>query len=281
MLTQAIEKDGTSWLGLAGRVCVVTGAGSGIGAETARQLAVAGARVAVIDRNGDAAALVAAEINRAGGRAIAIEADVSQSQAIVAAAEQVQKDLGACEVLINNAALVGYAGPLLTVDTVQWNQGLAVNLTGALVCAQVFTAQMIAAGNGGTIVNVASICGHLPLPHGGAYSVSKSGLMMLTRMLALELAEHRIRCNSVSPGYVRTPATAAAYSEAVIAEGRRRMIPSGRIGEPEDLANVIMFAASDRAAYLNGEDILVDGGVHHALLAIIPKQASPMPSTGR
>jgi NAD(P)-dependent dehydrogenase (short-subunit alcohol dehydrogenase family) len=150
-----------------------------------------------------------------------------------------------------------------------------VNLTGSLICAQEFGKQMVAAG-GGSIVNVTSICGHLPLPGGGAYSVAKAGLIMLTRMLALELAPHGIRCNSVSPGLVRTPATEAAYRDVESAEARTRMVPSGRIAEPADLANAIVFLASERAAYINGEDVLVDGALSKTLMSCIPKPAKPV-----
>jgi NAD(P)-dependent dehydrogenase (short-subunit alcohol dehydrogenase family) len=273
-----MQPDSPDWLDLADRVCVVTGAGSGIGAETARQLAAVGARVAALDRDAEAAAAVAREIVRSGGRAIAVAADVTQPDAIAAAAAQVHEAFGACRVLVNNAALVGYAGPLITADLAQWNQTLAVNLTGALICTQAFAAQMIAAGAGGAIVNVASICGHTPLPRGGAYSVGKSGLMMLTRMLALELSEHRIRCNSVSPGLVRTPATEAAYGDPEVASARARMVPAERVADPLDLANVIAFVASDRAGYLNGQDILVDGALNQTMMNLVPRPSRPMPA---
>lgn len=265
-----------AWLGLAGKVCVITGAARGIGAETARQLAAAGARVALLDRDGAVAADVAAEINVHGGVAISLEVDVTHVPGIAAAALQVQERLGPCQVLVNNAALVGYAGPLMDADLDQWNKMLAVNLTGALVCAKAFAAQMQAAGHGGSIVNVTSICGHFPLPQGGAYSVGKSGLMMMTRLMALELAAHGIRCNSVSPGLVRTPATEAAYIDPVVSAGRQQMVPSGRVADPVDLANVIAFLASDRAGYVNGQDILVDGALGQTLMTLVPKPSTTM-----
>lgn len=270
-----VTSEAESWLRLADRVCVVTGAGSGIGAAAARELAAHGARVAVLDRDGHAAACVAADIERAGGRAISIEADVSQPDAVMAASELVLRHLGQCQVLVNNAAMVGYAGALMEADLDQWNRMLAVNLTGALICARVWGKQMAAAG-GGSIVNVTSICGHLPLPNGGAYSVAKAGLMMLTRMLALELAQDRIRCNSVSPGLVRTPSTESAYSNHESGEARKQMVPSGRIADPADLADVIAFLASDRAGYVNGQDLLVDGALSQILMSLVPKPAKPI-----
>lgn len=276
-MTEAVQAPPHNWLDLAGRVCVVTGGGSGIGAGSARELAALGASVAVLDRDHKAAAVVAAEIERTGGCAIAIAADVSDGQAVASAANQLLRALGGCQVLVNNAALVGYGGPLMDADMTQWERMLAVNLTGALLCTRAFGRQMIAAGNGGSIVNVASICGHIPLPHGVAYSVGKAGLMMLTRQLAVELAPHRIRCNSVSPGLVRTPATELAYADAGTREARNQMVPTGRVADSTDLANVIAFLASDRAGYVNGQDILVDGALSQTLMGLVPKPAKPMP----
>ena len=267
--------ESSAWLGLAGKVCVVTGAASGIGAETARQFAAVGAKVAALDRNGAAVQVVAQRIVEEGGLAIGIEADVTDRAAISAAAARVQAELGDCQVLVNNAALVGYAGPLLSADMDQWNRTLAVNLTGALVCVQAFVPQMVGAGSGGAIVNVTSICGHEPLTQAGAYSVGKSGLMMLTRMLAVELAPHGIRANSVAPGLVHTPATEFAYRDAAVAQARARMVPAGRVAEPLDLANVIVFLASSRSAYVNGQDVLVDGALNQTLMALVPKPAAP------
>lgn len=262
-----------AWLGLADSVCVVTGGGSGIGAGAALELARCGALVAVLDRDGGAADKVADAITRGGGRAISVHADVTSEEALAAAAQRIQRELGSCRILVNSAALVGYAGPLMNADLAQWNRMLGVNLTGVLLCIRAFGAQMIAAGAGGSIVNVASVCGHLPLPESGAYSVGKAGLMMLSRMLALELANHQIRCNSVSPGLVRTPATEAAYIDDTVAAGRSRLVPAGRIAEPTELASVIAFLGSERAAYINGQDILVDGGLSQALMGLVPMPA--------
>ncbi|WP_028998811.1 SDR family NAD(P)-dependent oxidoreductase [Azohydromonas australica] len=273
---QSASSQPQAWLDLSGRVGVVTGAGRGIGAEAARQLASAGAAVAVLDCDAVAAADVAGEIERRGGRAVGIAADVSREDEIRAACTQVRQELGSCDVLVNNAALVGYAGPLMDGDLAQWNRMLSVNLTGALLCTRAFGAQMIAGGRGGSIINVASICGHLPLPSGGAYSVGKAGLMMLARMLALELAQHGIRCNSVSPGLVRTPATEAAYDDAAVASARQQMVPVGRVAGPQDLADVIVFLASSRSGYINGQDILVDGGLSQTLMGLVPKPTQPM-----
>lgn len=261
--------EGT-WLGLAGRVCVITGAGSGIGAETARQFASAGALVAVLDRDADSAAAVAAEIERCGGRGLGLQADVAHADSVAAAAARIQFELGPCRVLVNSAA-VRHREALLDISLEAWNRVLGVNLTGALVCTQTFAAQMIAAGSGGSIVHVSSLLGHHPQFDGGAYSASKAALGMLSRSLALELAQHRIRSNVVSPGFTRTPANEAAYRDPETAAARQSLIPAGRVAAPADLAHVIVFLASDRADYIDGQDILVDGGIGNTLMSVVPR----------
>ena len=186
------------------------GRGSGTGAETARQFAAAGAWVAVVDRDAESAAAVAADIERKGGRALGVVADVAKADAVAAAAARTHKELGPCRVLVNNAA-VRNREVLLDIDLEAWNRVLAVNLTGALVCTQAFAPQMIAAGNGGSIVHVASLLGHHPQIDSGAYSVSKAGLGMLSRVLALELPT----------------ASAATLSSGLHPHARERSVVSG------------------------------------------------------
>jgi NAD(P)-dependent dehydrogenase (short-subunit alcohol dehydrogenase family) len=263
---------GADWLGLAGRVCVVTGAGSGIGAETARLFAASGALVAVVDRNREAASRVAAEIAAFGARAIGLEADISQAGDVARAAAHVAEQLGPCRVLVNNAAM--RSRDLLTEITLDaWNKVLSVNLTGALVCTQAFLPQMRAGGPGASIVHVASIVGHNPQPPQNAYAVSKAGLIMLSRALSIELAPWGIRSNVVSPGFTRTPANEDSYGNPEILAARTKMIPLGRIGTPAELAEVIAFLASDRAAYVSGQDIVVDGSFINTLMLTVPKAA--------
>jgi len=261
----------TDWLELAGRVCVVTGAGSGIGAGTAQALAEAGCRVAVLDRDEAAARAVVDKILAAGGDAIAVVVDVADPASVAAAAARVQQALGLCQVLVNNAAVQAVPTPLMELQLKDWNGLLAVNLTGALLCAQAFGAQMIAGACGGAIINVASVGADHAWAHSAAYGVGKAGLVLLTRQLALELAPHGIRCNAIKPGLVQTPATRHLYADADIVRRREQIIPSGRISRPQDLANVITFLASDRSDYINGEDLTVDGGVSRVLMSLIPR----------
>ncbi|WP_043460915.1 SDR family NAD(P)-dependent oxidoreductase [Azohydromonas australica] len=271
-----VHPQATAWLGLEGRVCVVTGGGSGIGEETARQLAQAGAAVAVLDRDESAACRVAAEIAATGALAIGIAADVSLASEVTAAAAKVRAELGACQVLVNNAA-ARKPGALLDMPLEQWNQVLSVNLTGALICTQAFGQQMVNAGRGGSIIHVASIVGEHPLPNGGAYSASKAGMMMLARTLAVELAAHRIRSNVVCPGLVRTPFSEDAYQAPDLLRQREDMIPAGRVSSPLDLANAIVFLASDRSSYVNGQELHVDGGLRQTLMSQVPRAGKSLP----
>lgn len=265
-MTFSSSSSAPDWLGLRDRVCVVTGGGNGIGAETARELARAGARVAVLDRDDTAAAAVAAEIVRAAGCAIGICADIGQPDSVAAAAKRVEQELGACRVLVNNAA-VRHREPVLDLSIEAWNRVLTVNLTGALVCSQAFAAQMVAAGQGGSLVHVASLIAHFPQGGSAAYCASKAAMLALSKSLAIELGPHRIRSNVASPGQIRTPANDAVYrDDPQLTAARERAVPTGRIGTPSDLANLIAFLASDRSGYINAQEIVVDGGLNSTLM---------------
>jgi len=269
-----VNHENAGWLGFANKVCVVTGGGSGIGAEAARRLAAMGALLAVLDLNQAAAASIAADIVSAGGKAIGIGADVSSPQAIHAAAAEVKLKLGLCDVLVNNAG-VQYQATLLDADLEKWNQTLMVNLTGPLICVQAFARHMIESERGGSIVNVGSICGTRPRPNGGAYSASKAGLDMLSKQMMLELAEYGIRSNLVAPGLIRTPISEKSYQNPEIARKRKAMIPSDRIGASEDVANMIIFLASERSSYVNGQTILVDGGLSETIMSLLHRPSPP------
>lgn len=264
-MTQGHSRGTPDWLGLQERVCVVTGAGSGIGAETAHELARAGAWVAVMDVNGQAAAEVASAIQTNGGRAIDVCADVGSPDSVFAAAGQVERELGPCRVLVNNAA-IRHRQPLMELPLDAWNRVLQVNLTGALVCTQAFAASMIAAGKGGSLIHVASLIAQFPQNGSGPYCASKAAMITLSSTLTIELAPHRIRSNVVSPGQIRTPASEAIYRDPALAAARERAIPVGRVGMPTDLANTIAFLASDRSSFINAQEIVVDGGISCTLM---------------
>jgi NAD(P)-dependent dehydrogenase (short-subunit alcohol dehydrogenase family) len=260
---------GSDWLGLAGRICVVTGAASGIGRAIATAMVGAGAVTALLDRNRSDGEAVAAALRTGGGRALAIECDTSDGASVRAAADEVERRLGSCDVLVNNAGLLR-AGPLESLSLEDWNHLLSVNLTGYLICAQAFGKPMLARGRG-SLVHVASVAAHHPQPRSGAYSASKAGVAILSRQLAVEWGPAGIRSNVVSPGLIRTPLSEAFYRAPGVSERRAQVVPSRRIGAPEDIADVVLYLASDRAAYVNGADVAVDGGFAAALMDTVPR----------
>ena len=151
-----------------------------------------------------------------------------------------------------------------------WNDLLNINLSGSLRVAKAFCPQMVAKGKG-AIVQIASIAGSHPQPASGAYSASKAAALMMVRQLAYEWGPKGIRTNSISPGLVMTPLSAAFYADAKVKEARENMVPSRRIGDPDDMANTAVFLASDRAGYINGQDITIDGGLSQALMGLVPR----------
>ena len=268
------------WLGLAGRVAVVTGAGGGIGRATAVALAGAGCRVGLIERDADTLATTLAEIENSGRQAVSLACDVSDPASVEAAAARGLAALGPCDILVNNAGLLR-PGPLESLPVAEWNALLAVNLTGYFVCAQSFGRQMrgrVAAGVGGALVHVASIAARHATGFGGAYSVAKAGVVMLSRQLATEWAPYGIRSNCVSPGMIHTPLSRSFYDQPGATERRRAVIPAARIGRPEDVADAVLFLASPRSAYVNGDEIVVDGAFTRNIMGFIPRAGYEAPA---
>jgi NAD(P)-dependent dehydrogenase (short-subunit alcohol dehydrogenase family) len=263
-----MEQLNADWLGLKDRVCVVTGAGSGIGRAVAFAMAQAGASVVLLDKNEANCRAAAEALRPTGARALAVACDIANPESVVAA-EQASRAIGPCDILINNAGML-LPGSLATVTLDAWNALLSVNLTGYLLCAQAFGKAMIERGRG-AIVHTASIAGSNAQAFSGAYSVSKSGVLMLSRQLAVEWGPHGVRSNVLSPGLVRTPMSESFYQTPGVAERRAAAIPLGRVGTPEDMAQVVLFLASDRAGFVNGREIIVDGGFEHMLMSLVPR----------
>jgi len=265
---RARQETDNTWLGLRDRVCVVTGAGGGIGGEVARQLLEAGGRVALLDLDAQSCAQAVAGLGAPAQRVLTLSCDVRSEDSVQAAAQAVTQAWGAADVLVNNAGMLP-KGALMDVSLAQWNQCLAVNLSGYLVCAQVFGRAMRDRGTG-VMVHVASIAASVPQPYSGAYSVSKAGVAMLSRLLAVELGGG-IRSNVVSPALVRTAMSESNYTQDAVRELRERLVPAGRISTVADLAQTVLFLASDKSAYINGQEILVDGGLTQTWLTMIPR----------
>jgi NAD(P)-dependent dehydrogenase (short-subunit alcohol dehydrogenase family) len=263
------EQTSPDWLGLQNRVCVVTGGGGGIGRAVALSLARAGARVAAIDLDERGLAATGAELRELGDGHLVARCDTSSAESVAAASETIEKSLGACGVLVNTAAVLRPGG-LENLSLAEWNAVLSVNLTGYFLCAQTFGRQMRKAGRG-SLVHVSSIAGSHAQGQSGAYSVSKAGVIMLSRQLASEWGPQGIRSNVVSPGMVITPMSQSFYDTPGVTERRTAVVPSRRIGMPQDIADAILFLASDRSSYVNGDEITVDGGYANMLMNLVPR----------
>lgn len=261
--------DASSWLRLSGRVCAVTGAGSGIGLSVAQALVSAGAKVALLDRNGIAARDAAADLAARGGSVLGIECDVASESAVSAAAHAVRQALGPVYGLVNNAGLLR-PGSLDAVSLQAWNEVLAVNLTGYLLCAREFGRDMLAQGSG-AIVHVASVSALHPQTHSGAYSASKAGVLLLSKQLAAEWGPRGVRSNVICPGMIRTALSAKFYEEPGFEAKRAAATANRRVGEPCDIAEPAVFLLSDRAAYVNGAELVVDGGLDCMLMDMVPR----------
>ena len=256
-----------NWLELNGRVCVVTGAASGIGAQIAQSLADVGAQVALLDRDIDKARDLAAKLSANGCHAQAFACDVSQEASVQQAAQAVQERFGTVWGLVNNAGFLRSAS-LSDVTLADWNAVLAVNLTGYLLVARALAQHM---PEGGSIVNVASIAAHFPQTHSGAYSASKAGVLQMSRQMAVEWAARRIRSNVICPGLIRTALSAAFYAVPGVEAKRAAMTASQRVGEPADIAHTALFLLSPRSAYVNATDVEVDGGMPAMLMDMVPR----------
>ncbi len=261
--------SGSAWLALENQVAVVTGAASGIGAAIARSLADAGASVALLDLDGQGAQALAAQLQAQGRQALAVECNIASEGSVAQAAGRVADELGACSVLVNNAGMLR-AGNLADVSIEAWNQVLAVNLTGYLLCARAFSQPMRAARRG-SIVNVASISALHPQTGSGAYSASKAGVLLMSRQMAVEWGPQGVRSNAICPGMIRTALSATFYEEPGFEARRAQVTASRRIGEPQDIADAALFLASPRSAYVNGAELLVDGGMSSMLMDMVPR----------
>lgn len=263
------EQTPSDWLGLSGHVCVVTGGGGGIGRAVALSLVRAGARVAAIDLDERGLEVTGATLRELGRDHIVTRCDTSSVDSISAASEAIEKAFGPCGVLVNTAAVLRPGG-LENLSLAEWNAVLSVNLTGYFLCAQTFGRQMRKLGRG-SIVHVSSISGSHAQGQSGAYSVSKAGVIMLSRQLASEWGPQGIRSNVVSPGMVITPMSQSFYDTPGVTERRSAVVPLRRVGMPQDIADAILFLASDRSSYVNGDEITVDGGYANMLMNLVPR----------
>jgi NAD(P)-dependent dehydrogenase (short-subunit alcohol dehydrogenase family) len=254
---------------LEGRVALITEGASGIGKGAALRFAQEGAKIVIADIDREGGERTAAEIKGEGGQAVFIRTDTGAAADNDGMAQKALDEYGRLDILIASAGIshAGYNStraaatpapqrrcPIVDKPLEEWERVMRVNLTGVMLGNQAAARRMIKAGNGGAIVNVSSIAAIMPAASLSDYSVSKAGVLMLSRVLALELAPHKIRVNCILPGHIRTPMTAGLYEDA------RLTPPIGRYGEPADTAAALLFFASDDSSYITGKYLAVDGG---------------------
>ncbi len=245
-------------LPLDGRIAVITGASKGLGRQMAESLAAAGAVVALVSRSADALEAVAAAVLLRGGRARAFPADVTDEAAVSELAATIRRELGPPDILINNAG-INVRKPVVEFTLQEWNRVMDTNLNGPFLCSRAFIPGMMEK-KFGRILNMTSIMSHVSLPGRAAYSASKSGLLGMTKALALELAPHNITVNGISPGPFATEMNRVLMEDPVRNAEFLSKIPVGRWGKVEDIGALAVFLCSEAAGFITGADILIDGG---------------------
>jgi len=240
---------------LAGQVAIVTGGGRNIGAEIAKLLASEGARIAIVDLDHGRGERIAGEIAAAGGEAMALVADVAKGEAAAAAVRAVVARFGRVDILVNNVAISDNK-TILEITEAEWDEVMAVTLKSQFLMAQAVARQIIAQGSGGKIVNIGSTSGHRGRGRAIAYSAAKGGVANLTRAMAVQLAPHGIRVNSVSPNKTGSPVGKEEFDPTRPVTNLVK-----RPGQPIETARAVLFLVSDDASFVLGENLFVDGGV--------------------
>jgi len=244
---------------LDGKVAIVTGSSRGIGRAIAEGLARAGAAVTVNGRDARATKIVADEIGAAGGRSLAVVADVSQPVDVERLTEITLADFGRLDILVNNAGISPYYKPAETMTDAEWDDIVNVNLKSVFLCCRAVGRVMIAQKSG-RIINISSIAGKIALPRLLAYCATKGAIDQLTRVLAVEWAQHGILVNAIAPGYIETDLTKGLRQNPNRLEGMLRRIPVEHLGKPQDVASAAIYLASDASSYVTGHILDVDGG---------------------
>jgi NAD(P)-dependent dehydrogenase (short-subunit alcohol dehydrogenase family) len=244
---------------LSGKVALITGASRGIGEAIALAYAQAGARVVLTSRKQADLDGVAQRIRESGGEALALAAHTGDAAAIANVVEQAVSIYGGIDVVVNNAATNPHFGTILTAEDSHWDKILDVNVKGYFRVVRACVESMKARG-GGKIINMASVAGLEPQPMMGIYSVSKAAVLMLTKVLAAELAQFNIQVNAIAPGFVKTKFSAALWQNSQINEAVLNTIPQKRMAEPEEIAGLAVYLASPASSFVTGSTFTIDGG---------------------
>lgn len=246
---------------LAGKTALVTGAGVGIGRAIAMKLASEGARVLVVDFNEETAEQAVNDIVNAGGEAKTFVADVSDETRVTRMVQAAIDQWGTLDIACNSAAVSRGSGPIHTFDKAVFDQTLELCLTNTFLCMKYEIEAMLEQGSGGSIINISSNASLRGQPYNTAYAAAKSGVNLLTKSAAAEYGHKGIRINAVSPGVIRTPGVEKYFEEQPkIAEGLKQSAVMRRLGEPSEIAEAVCFFASDRASFITGQLLSVDGG---------------------
>lgn len=243
---------------LSGKVALITGASSGLGLNFAKVLAENGASVALVARRQDRLDALAADIEKAGGRAVSVQADVCDRADMIRAFEAAERVFGVVDILVNNAGVV-HAHRIVDLPEAEWRGVLAIDLDAVFLWSQEATRRMLAAGKAGAIINISSIAGFSVTKGVAAYSVAKAGVVQFTKALALEVAAKGIRVNAIAPGWIVTDIN-REYLMSERGTAVKREIPFGRFGEARDLEGALLLLASDAGRHMTGTTIVVDGG---------------------
>jgi 3-oxoacyl-[acyl-carrier protein] reductase len=248
-----------SGISLEGKVALVTGASRGIGKAISLTFAAAGADVALCSRSRlEALDGVAEGVRAQGRRALAMRADVSRTAEVEKVVDSTVRELGTIDVLVNNAGII-YRTPLLDTPEAQWDEIMDVNLKGYFLCCQA-VGRIMKGQKSGVIINMSSRLGLKAQETSGAYCVAKAGVVMMTEVLALEMASCNVRVNAIAPGLIETDMTADLRTVPEVFTRLRQAIPMGRAADPAEIARVALFLASDASSYMTGQTISVDGG---------------------
>ena len=245
---------------LTGKVAIVTGGSRGIGYEMAKAFAGAGAKVVLASRKqadlDEAAAQLRAET---GGEILAVAAHTGDADAVDALVARTVEAFGGLDILVNNAATNPHFGPIMTAEESHWAKIMDVNVVGYFRMVKAVAASMAERG-GGSVINMASVAGKAPIQNMGVYCVSKAAVLMLTEVLAGELAAQQIRVNAVAPGFVKTKFSAALWQNEQIYDAVVKAIPQGRMADAPELAGIALYLASDASSFTTGATFVVDGG---------------------
>ena len=251
--------DALQVFSLAGKVALITGASRGIGEAIALGYADAGARVVLASRKQEGLDAVAAEIEAKGGHALAVAAHTGDDAAVQRLVERVVEAFGGVDILVNNAATNPHYGPILSAEESHWDKTLDVNVKGYFRMAKA-CAPWMRARAGGKIINVASIAGTRPQPGMGVYCVSKAAVLMLTEVLAVELAADNIQVNAIAPGFIKTKFSATIRDNPPLNAAILAGIPQRRMADPQELVGIALYLASSASSFTTGSTFMVDGG---------------------